>query len=395
MIHHYNTYTDFLSDRKFIQWQLLPDDELNIYWADFIKCNPHLKAEIDKASLFLKTSGLNRPLLSDFDRTDLLKRIISSVELRKRRSERNIWRNFYAVASIAVVVVIVGMLLFLPKKETQLLGTENGIIVGNIINGEDVQLIVGKDALTFDFDVDIDIDEIGTATVTRTNSNDKKQYEVKQQSVNKLVVPFGKRSQLTLSDGSKVWINSGSIVEFPTRFNEEERDIYLVSGEIFLDVAVDKNRVFNVHTSNFMVKVHGTKFNLSAYSDSPQSVVLVEGVVGLQSAGNKEILMSPNEQAVYTTNGKFNKQIVDTERYVSWKNGYLTLVHTPMTEVLSQIGRYYNLSFDYEQDVDLHNRTCTGKINLSENMDNVLSAIGVLTSTKFKKENNRIYISGN
>ena len=102
--------------------------------------------------------------------------------------------------------------------------------------------------------------------------------------------------------------------------------------------------------------------------------------------------MSPSEQAVYSDNGTFNTQKVDVNQFISWKNGYLEFDKTPMTEVLKQIGRYYNLSFDLDNDVNLQKRTCTGKIYLSENMDNVMTTVGILSSTKYIKDNNQVYI---
>ena len=147
-----------------------------------------------------------------------------------------------------------------------------------------------------------------------------------------------------------------------------------------------------MHTSDFHVKVYGTKFNISHYSDSPQSVTLVEGSVGLRSGTDSEWFLSPNEQAVYKKNGMFDKQAVDVNSIISWKDGYLTLDRTPVSEVLKQIGRYYNLAFDYKADVNLQKRTCTGKIYLSDNLDYVMTTVALLSSTGYEKQGNRIYI---
>ena len=88
----------------------------------------------------------------------------------------------------------------------------------------------------------------------------------------------------------------------------------------------------------------------------------------------------------------FDKQAVDVNRIISWKDGYLTLDRTPVSEVLKQIGRYYNLAFDYKADVNLQKRTCTGKIYLSDNLDYVMTTVALLSSTGYEKQGNRIYI---
>jgi len=187
--------------------------------------------------------------------------------------------------------------------------------------------------------------------------------------------------------------NSGSVLEFPAQFTGNNREVRLTSGEMYIEVATDRQKPFHVRTSDFNVKVYGTKFNVSAYDDSPKSVVLVEGRVSLQSANKKETILSPNEQAVYSDNGTFHTQKVHVNQFISWKNGYLEFDKTPMTEVLKQIGRYYNLSFDFDNDVNLLKRTCTGKIYLSENLDNVMTTVGLLSSTICTKKENQIFIT--
>ncbi len=388
----YTKCADFLADEKFVLWQLMPCDELDEYWLEFAKQHPHLKDEMDFASTYLKTKGLNNPQFSKSDKVALLNKINSSIASNRRRSKRNTWMLYSVAASVAIAIVIVGFNLFKPDSYSRFLKTDKEMIVGILVNNEDIQLISGDNATTFESDIEMEIDEKGNATITQSKSGNKSDVVITSQSLNKLVVPYGKRTKINLSDGSQVWLNSGSVLEFPAQFGKDERNVYLASGEMYIEVATDKKRKFNVHTSEFKVMVHGTKFNLSAYTDSPQSVVLVEGSVALQSTDKQEVMLSPSEQAVLSTNGKFHRQSVDVNQFVSWKNGFLTFDKTPMTEVLLHIGRYYNLSFDFDQDVNLQKRTCTGKIHLSNNLDNVLTAIGLLTSTKYEKENNQIYI---
>src|SRR5690606_3256110 len=151
------------------------------------------------------------------------------------------------------------------------------------------------------------------------------------------------------------------------------REINLVSGEMYIEVTPDKKKPFYVHTSDFGVKVYGTAFNVSTYENTSPSVVLVEGSVALKTPGKKgETSLVPNQLAIYDTQtGTFSRQQVCVSSYNSWKEGYLILNNTPMTEILRLVGKYYNLSFSFEQDVNLQKRTCTGKIYLSENLDNV------------------------
>ncbi len=388
----YSRYTDFLKDEKFLRWQLLPDETLDEYWKNFIRENPDLNEEMQHAIADLKTTVLNRNILSDSDRLELFHRIQFTINEKRRKSKIRHIIQYGAAACAAIALLIIGLNYFntedmLPKADDQ------ELIIGNLLQSEDIQLISGEKSHEYQSDIEVKIDEKGRAKVVQKENNEQEQIDISHAAVNKMIVPYGKRTQLNLPDGTKVWLNSGSALEFPTQFTEKSREIHLLSGEIYLEVAPDKKKSFIVHTSDFCVKVYGTKFDVSMYNDSPHYVVLVEGSVGLKSTTKStEIKLSPNEQVIYDENGMFNKREVDATEFVSWKNGYLSFDKTPMTEVLKQIGRYYNLSFNFDQDVNLQKRTCSGKIYLSDNLDNVMTTIGLLTSTRYINQNGQIYI---
>jgi len=392
MADFYFRYTDFLKDEKFLRWQLLSDETLDEYWKDFIRENPELNEKIQHAIADLKTTVLNKNILSDSNRLELFNRIQSTIKEKRRKSKIRHIIQYSAAACAAIALLIIGLNYFnsgemLPKADNQ------ELIVGNLLQSKDIQLISGDKLHEYQNDIEVKIDEKGTAKVVQTGNNEQEQIDISNAAVNKMIVPYGKRTQLNLSDGTKVWLNSGSVLEFPTQFTGKNREIRLSSGEIYLEVAPDKKKSFIVHASDFGVKVYGTKFNISAYSDSPQSIVLVEGSIGLRSAvGTNETKLSPNERAIYSENGTFSKRTVDVTEFISWKNGYLSFDKTPMIEVLKQIGRYYNVSFNFDQDVNLQKRTCSGKIYLSDNLDNVMTTIALLSSTRNVKQNNQIYI---
>lgn len=392
MVDFHSRYTDFLKDKKFLRWQLLPNDELDEYWKKFIRENPDLNEEIQHAIADLKTTVLNKNILSDSDRLELFNRIQSTIKEKQQKTKIRHILQYSTAACAAIALLIIGLNYFnFGEKPSKADNQE--LIVGNLLQSKDIQLISGDKSHEYQDDIEVKIDEKGTAKVVQTGNNEQEQIDISDAAFNQLIVPYGKRTQLNLSDGTRAWLNSGSVLEFPTQFTGKNREIHLSSGEIYLEVAPDKKKSFIVHTSDFSVKVHGTKFNISAYSDSPKSIVLVEGSVGLRSnVGTNETKLSPNEQAVYSENGTFSKRTVDVTEFISWKNGYLSFDKTPMIEVLKQVGRYYNLSFNFDQDVNLQKRTCSGKIYLSDNLDNVMTTIALLSSTRYAKQNNQIYI---
>ncbi|HBG40985.1 MAG TPA: iron dicitrate transport regulator FecR [Porphyromonadaceae bacterium] len=386
----YTDYTDFLKDRKFIQWQLLPDDRLDEYWHAFIEKNPDLTAELSYAKEYLKTSVLNKPSMTENERLSLLKKIQSSTQVvRKKRKLRRYLQ--YASAACAVIAIIVGLLYF-SREESSSFEHNKDLISGNQLNNENIQLITAEKTISYKENIDVAITTEGTVKVIQSGREES--IETEAGFLNKLIVPYGKRSKIELADGSKVWLNSGSVVEFPSTFSKQSREIYL-SGEMYIEVAPEKNRSFYVHTPDFLVKVYGTKFNVSTYTDTPSSVVLVEGSVALQaSKKHPEQRLHPNELAIFDPQSNtFDKRLVDINSFISWKDGYLIFDKTPIPEVLKQIERYYNLSFNFGQDIQLQKRTCTGKIYLSDNLDNVMATIALLTSTKYTRTEHQIYIT--
>lgn len=386
----YSGYTDFLKDRQFIQWQLMPDETLSSYWDAFFRQHPELQRESQKAIIYLKKKGMNKNTLSGSEHTELLERILKTIlQEKKAKQRRLIW--YISASAAAIALIVIGISMFFPSSESITVPGKE-LIIGELLNNEDIQLITSEEAILFEDDVEVTLNEEGTAEIVQGNNQTSK-IQIARDKLNSLVVPYGKRSTLTLADGTRVWLNSGSVLEFPVQFIGNKREIRLASGEMYVEVTHDKEKPFYVQTGNFNVKVYGTKFNISNYSGSPQSVVLVEGSVSLQSKGHKELFINPNEKVIYSDSSTFDKQKVDVNQFISWKDGYLSFDKTPMVEVLQQIGRYYNLSFDFENDINLQKRTCTGKIYLSDNLDNVMTIIGLLSSTSYKRTGNKILIS--
>ncbi len=243
----------------------------------------------------------------------------------------------------------------------------------------------------FQTNVQIEIDSDG-----RTVINDEKQastlIEPAERGTNKIIVPYGKRTNIQLSDGSKIWLNSGSELEFPAVFPREKREIRLQKGEMYIEVAPETQRQFYVQTPDFQVKVYGTKFNVSIYRNYPQTVVLAQGEISMTGTGRKETRIYPDQKAIYRENGEITKEKVKAQYYTSWKDGFIELYETPVTDILNYVERYYNISFNYPKGKSLNTITCTGKLYLSENIDNVMNSIALLSSTTYENRDGKIYI---
>jgi ferric-dicitrate binding protein FerR (iron transport regulator) len=160
----------------------------------------------------------------------------------------------------------------------------------------------------------------------------------------------GMITQLALVDGTKVWLNSGSELQFPTRFNGEKREVRL-KGEAYFEVTKNEKQPFRVNASELRVEVLGTSFNVVNFNDDDESeVVLVTGKVSLSSENGKIRndygLMHPGQRAVYDKgNQKVITEEVEVDKYIAWHEGNLIFRDDPMDDVVKRLSRWFNVEF--------------------------------------------------
>lgn len=161
-----------------------------------------------------------------------------------------------------------------------------------------------------------------------------------------LTTPKGGTYQVTLPDGSKVWLNAASTLTYPSHFGGKMRSVTL-SGEGYFNVAKDEQKPFRVISRDQEVKVLGTQFNLSAYPDEAATkTTLVEGAVQL-GGGDVDVRLSPGEQGILT-NGKIQVATVDVATYVGWKNDEFVFNGIELRDAMKQLSRWYDVEVIYE-----------------------------------------------
>ncbi|MET0299757.1 MAG: FecR domain-containing protein [Flavitalea sp.] len=193
-------------------------------------------------------------------------------------------------------------------------------------------------------------------------------------SYNTLRTPKGGFYQLTLSDGSKLWLNAASSIRYPVVFSEKERVVEL-NGEAYFEVAKDSKRPFTVKTDDMDVQVLGTHFNVMAYNnESAVKATLLEGSVKIRAAGNNALL-TPGQQAKLNSSNKNLEVIsnVNVEEVVAWKNGYFQFERVGTAELMRQIERWYDVEVKFDGPVQP--RAFGGKIARSSNLENVLKIL--------------------
>ena len=385
--HAHISYVDILQDERFINWQLMHDEESKAVWMEFVNQHPELINEIYLAEAHFKNIKITNDSISDVERMKLANKILNTSVQLKKRQKITLYIRYAAVACVALFV---GMSIYFVNKDSDFDKNAN-LVTGVQLITDDIKLISGDKITSYPSDVHLQIDKNGSVNTNIIKSNKEKLISVVEGTINKLIVPYGKRTTIELADGTKVWLNSGSVLEFPSNFMGKTRNIHL-SGEMYIEVAPGE-KPFYVHTSNFQVKVYGTKFNVSAYkNDLSKSVVLVQGSVSVMLDNDREMKLKPNDMATLT-GSEFKREIVDVNKYISWIDGYLTFDDAPISEVLKLVGRHYNLLFNISDNIDFLNRKCSGKIFLSNNLDDVLNTLCLLSSTTYQRDDHEIYIT--
>lgn len=228
----------------------------------------------------------------------------------------------------------------------------------------------------------------GNIIVNSQTICDSKKEENKSPKYNQLIVPIGKRSSLTLTDSTHIWVNAGTRIIYPETFNENKREIY-VEGEIYLDVAHDEKRPFIVKTSDMQVSVLGTSFNVRSYkNDTIHSVVLVQGSVKVKSNEDKAQTLRPNEM-YYKTKETTSIEPVETSDFISWKDGIYLFRQEKIETILDRLSKYYGISV--EIDPSIRSITYSGKLNLAEDVSEPLEGLIITAPICYQKAINGTY----
>lgn len=385
-----------------MEWHNIPDSLIDAVSASLLgTANESKKGELnewlaenDSNRLFY--DNIKKPevlagmlaRLSSYDTESALILIKSRLESKRRR--RSLFRKAAATAAACIAAGIF-LLFSLPSFSELETSEDSRIITGTSHPVEDINFISGSRSVAIARNADIVIGERGNVTITGSENEDIATIDVAEAQELRLVVPRGRRSSIVLPDGTKVSINAGTTLKFPSKFAKNERRIQ-VEGEIFVDAAHDPSRPFFVEAGDMTIKVLGTQFNVSCYAEEAgSSVVLVDGSVEV-SAFEERRTMEPG-QMCRTDNGKLSMQKIDTEEYVSWKDGYILLPRKmPVSEVLTKIERYYNVNFSCSDRGTLADRTCWGKLMLAEDMENILKAICLISGTTYERDGDAILI---
>lgn len=394
------SFEDLLEDQEFIFWALygIHDYEWNSFLSEYQDFN--IIAQKAKKILLLLKDKYDKP-----DREDVLtmwQNIERYHSSHQKKGNAILFRKFYRYAAILIITLSIGAIGYRvlnqnPKTYVYTVNTDPGS--GNqsrllLSNGTTVSLEKenSKVALTQDQKIVINNEKVIDL------SKESKTDEIK---MNEVVTPFGKKSQLILEDGTRVWLNAGSRMAFPTRFNDKNREIYL-DGEAYFEVTHNSEKPFLVNAGEIALKVLGTRFDLSAYSSDKEIVtVLLEGSVALKDNSSfglsrNDVILEPGQKASFTRSNKVIsiEEESDTEFFIAWTQGWFLFSKENLDIVFNKLERYYNVKFIYDKSF-LSNDLISGKLDLKDSIEEVLINLSELSKLTYRIENENIYILKN
>ncbi|HJA13820.1 MAG TPA: DUF4974 domain-containing protein [Candidatus Butyricimonas faecavium] len=209
---------------------------------------------------------------------------------------------------------------------------------------------------------------------------------------NKLEIPRGGEFCLTLSDGTKVWLNSETSIQYPVAFGAKERRVF-VQGEAYFEVAKDVKKPFTVQFMSSSVTVLGTSFNIRAYPEEKQSqTTLAEGSVRIYSPGSS-MLLKPGEQAeVNVLSGEMVKKEVEVKSFTSWKDGRFVFEQQPLEDIMRTLERWYDIRVIF-RDEGAKRISLSGNLKRYGDFSQVMKMLQMTGDVRFELYGNDVYIT--
>lgn len=344
-------------------------------------------SENDALNQWLDKSEANKVLYGricsgeSMEEYDRLKQRVSSRDMTRRieRKRNNLYLRRIAISiSGAAAVLAIGMLLLKNISNSRKDDAVNEVLM---YSGRSMAILtIGSESVELKQDDSEDKWQEYAAQINQTQPSESKAMTIK------VDIPRGGEYKLRLPDGTQVWLNAETTIEYPEVFSDDVRNVKL-SGEAYFDVTHNPKQPFVITTNDGVeVTVLGTEFNISNYTTDDQTVVtLVEGTVKVANQTNSETI-TPNTQAIFNRqSGEFSvAKVSNMKPYVAWTEGQFYYKDAMLDEIFDALGRWYDVRFDYQPDNIKSIGETTLIFNRSDNLCSVLEALHTLTGLNYE-----------
>ena len=314
-------------------------------------------------------------------------RALSKLKNRKQAKRRGIL-SWIAAASVVVIAGVSAWILLSQEPDV-----DNLSVTEKFESGKAIVTLEMASGLKYRLDTLSSVVRNNRVNVAFDNNDGvlkiKEQDSLadgatKEIGYNTVNVPYGGTYTVELCDGTKVYLNSGTTLEFPSRFDGKVRSVIL-KGEAYFDVARNVSKPFVVEVDEMKVKVLGTSFNVKSYVDEPGVyTTLVEGSVAILRDGQPEKKIKPGEQAYYNKGvGTLSIAEVDVNEFTSWKDGLFYFKDIALEEILRIVSRWYDLEVFY-MNQGAKSVIYSGKLPMYSSVEDVLRKFEISGDVRFE-----------
>lgn len=359
-----------------------------------------LETELKKAKnlkifkTFVKVNYFGNTLMENFDVEKAKLTLKKKIKNDKKRKRVTLLNRTIAVASVMVFAFFIFRNSDSSNKKNTAIKTEKTIKPGTnkaILTLENGQDIVLEDNKEFNF-------KNSNVNGKKIVYNTQKATQNEEIVYNYLTIPRGGQYFLTLSDGTKVWLNSESKIKYPVKFTHNAlREVTLVYGEAYFDVSPStkhKGTKFKVTTKNQSLIVYGTEFNIKAY-DKSNSIytTLVEGSITISNGKSTKTLIPDTQSIIEGDKITINKE-VDVIYETAWKNGVFMFRKEKLEDMLKSLSRWYNIEVEYENE-SLKKEVFSGLLKRTDNIEELLMLLEKTQTVKFTTNKDKIIVKQN
>lgn len=301
------------------------------------------------------------------------------------------WITWSKYAAVILLFVSMGIFWFVNEEEQEV---EN-VAVTKIEHGSMKAQLVLANGRRVDLVPETNLqleEEGGTRILTLDNmvkysGMDSLVGQSAEVKYNTLIVPRGGEFSLELADGTRVWLNTESKLRYPVAFTGEERRVEM-DGEVYFEVAKNREKPFVVTVNGVDIRVLGTSFNVSVYQEDVVTT-LVTGKVQLKK-GDEQVVLLPNQQAIWSDD-KFKVKQVDARNYVLWKEGIFYFEDVDLETILDDMARWYNVTIFYVNPT-LKKMKFSVEIKRYEDINEILRRIEQTKRVKFEIKDRTINV---
>jgi len=388
----------FIENPLFLKWVYHSNPPIENHWEQYFIDYPLEKQEALRFRRSLRELKFTDEILSPDEKAKISANILSQIRREIQRKQRfSVFHSFLRYAAIALFFFAIGgvsVYLFTTKLtqlpelaiETYVVpsGTNGPVLITS--KGENVDLRSSNSTLDYTRNGEIVLNE---DTIIKSIPD-------KADQLNQLMIPYGNQSKVVLADNTVVWLNAGSRLIYPATFKNKTREVILV-GEAYFEVSKNPDKPFIVKTATMDIRVLGTIFNVSAYSeDNVVQTVLKEGSVSIRKkdAGffDDDILIKPNQMASFnkvTSDTRISE--VDAEVYLLWTKGLISFEDIDFKHVIRKVERFYNITVNIS-DQNMENIHISGKLDLKGSRKEVMEYLEKVSLSKFVQINENNYV---